>query len=365
MARRTPEEILAQREAWMARKAAREAGEDVPIQPPLKPGEVAEEQAQPEVSEAAAEPEESPATEEAPQPKEAEPAQAEPQPVVAEPQPGAGQPAAGAPQKPAQRRTPEEILAQREAWMARKAARASGQTPPPAPTPEPAPAAPAAAAPAPKAAAKSAPKPKPKAAAKPAPRKKAAPAPEPIDPVVTRREFLNYAWLASIGLFAVQSVGISLWFAFPNFKEGEFGGAFPLGPAQNVLPEVNAPPVPYTDGKFWLTNVDMDSPDGEPRKGILALFKVCTHLGCLYDWADVTTRFECPCHGSKFSLTGDYIGGPARRSLDRFVIQALNADGTIRVQTNENGEPLEVLPEDVLVIDTGQRILGSSDIVPA
>ena len=40
MATRTPEEVLEQREAWLARKAAREAGEDVPLHPPLKPGEV-------------------------------------------------------------------------------------------------------------------------------------------------------------------------------------------------------------------------------------------------------------------------------------------------------------------------------------
>ena len=42
MATRTPEEILAQREAWLARKAARDSGQDVPIQPPSRPGEVAE-----------------------------------------------------------------------------------------------------------------------------------------------------------------------------------------------------------------------------------------------------------------------------------------------------------------------------------
>ena len=39
MAGRTPQEILEQREAWMSRKAARAAGQDIPILPPLKPGE--------------------------------------------------------------------------------------------------------------------------------------------------------------------------------------------------------------------------------------------------------------------------------------------------------------------------------------
>jgi cytochrome b6-f complex iron-sulfur subunit len=214
-------------------------------------------------------------------------------------------------------------------------------------------------APAPKAA------PAPRPAAKPAPAKPAvAPEPEVVDPRISRRELLNYAWLASIGLLAVETVGLSLWFAFPNFKEGQFGGAFPIGTAASVLPEVNSAPVPFTDGKFWLINLDTEGPNGEPRQGIVALFKVCTHLGCLYEWVPVTFRFECPCHGSKFALTGDYIEGPARRNLDRFVIRAVAPDGTTR-ETDADGNPLVVNEDDTLIVDTGLRIMGSSDITPA
>jgi cytochrome b6-f complex iron-sulfur subunit len=243
--------------------------------------------------------------------------------------------------------------------MAAKAARAAGQVPAPAAQPAAAPTPVAAKPAAAPAAAKPAAAPKPAApAAAPAPRREAPPAPEVIDPNITRRELLNYAWLASIGLFAVQTVGLSLWFAFPNFKAGQFGGVFPLlGEANTILPEVNSGPKPYTDGKFWLVNLDMESPSGEPRKGIMAIFKVCTHLGCLYEWVPITNRFECPCHGSKFALTGDYLDGPARRSLDRFVIQAVSPDGTVK-ETDADGNPLEINGDETLLIDTGQRILG-------
>jgi cytochrome b6-f complex iron-sulfur subunit len=166
-------------------------------------------------------------------------------------------------------------------------------------------------------------------------------------------------------LLTVETVGLSLWFAFPNFKPGQFGGEFPLqGPASTILPEVNSSPAEYPAGKFWLVNLDTEGPKGEPRKGILALYKVCTHLGCLYAWIPTTFRFECPCHGSKFELTGDYIAGPARRNLDRFVIKAVSPDGAIK-ETDANGNPLIVNGDETLIIDTGQRILGSSDITPA
>ena len=349
MAGRTPQEILEQREAWMSRKAASAAGQDIPIQPPLKPGETA-----PEPVEAGATEVEAAETVETPEPVAAATAPTPEPETVAAPAPVSALP----PQAPSGgKRTPEEIRAQREAFMAAKAARAAGQAPAPKPAaalaeaaPKPA-AAPAAAKPA------AAPKPATPAAA-PAPRRDAPPAPEGIDPNITRRELLNHAWLASIGLFAVETVGLSLWFAFPNFKAGQFGGQFPLlGTASEVLPEVNAGPKPYTDGKFWLVNLDMESPSGEPRKGIMAIYKVCTHLGCLYEWVTITNRFECPCHGSKFALSADYLDGPARRSLDRFVIQAISPDGTVK-ETDAEGNPLEVNGDETLIIDTGQRILG-------
>lgn len=331
MAKRTPAEIQAQREAWIARKNAGTTGQAAPSEAPPSPVEPAE-----TVVEAA------------------------PEPVAPAPEPAVIQPVAAAPQAPERKRTPEEIRAQREAFMAAKAAKAAGAAappPPPAPAPKPAEAAPAAAS-------KPVEAPKPKPSAAPAPRpaaEKAAPTPQ-ADSRVSRREFLNYAWLASIALFAAQTVGASLWFAFPNFKAGQFGGEFPIGDAPSALPPVNDPPKPYTDGKFWLVNVDTQAADGTPQKGIMAIYKVCTHLGCLYDWQTVTGRFECPCHGSKFTLAGDYIEGPARRSLDRFVIKVVDASGTVLAQTDEKGGPLDITGNEnaQLIIDTGAKILGAS-----
>ena len=41
---------------------------------------------------------------------------------------------------------------------------------------------------------------------------------------VNRREFLNLAWLVSLGFFSVSLAGVSYLFSLPRFREGEFGG---------------------------------------------------------------------------------------------------------------------------------------------
>ena len=37
----------------------------------------------------------------------------------------------------------------------------------------------------------------------------------------------------------------------------------------------------------------------------------CSHLGCSVNFNADHKRFECPCHGSRFSIDGQVIHGPA------------------------------------------------------
>jgi cytochrome b6-f complex iron-sulfur subunit len=102
--------------------------------------------------------------------------------------------------------------------------------------------------------------------------------------------------------------------------------------------------------KLWLSNTD---------QGVMALYKVCTHLGCLYNWRDSENKFVCPCHGSQFQADGTYITGPAPRNLDRFVVQAVDPSTGQVIAESSAGDPLPVTdPNTVIRVDTGNRIQG-------
>jgi cytochrome b6-f complex iron-sulfur subunit len=169
-------------------------------------------------------------------------------------------------------------------------------------------------------------------------------------PAVTRRELLNYAWLASLGILTFRLAGISFYVTLPRVREGEFGGVIQIGRVSD-LPGANESPANYPEGKFWLVHT---------RDGLLALHKVCTHLDCLFNWDEQEGKFVCPCHGSQFARDGVYLSGPAPRSLDRFVIQVLSPEGELVAETDSQvGNPLPIAAGEAENTPAGGDTAGS------
>ncbi|MCX6045284.1 MAG: Rieske 2Fe-2S domain-containing protein [Chloroflexi bacterium] len=145
---------------------------------------------------------------------------------------------------------------------------------------------------------------------------------------INRREFLTYAWGAALGLLTLEAGVGTFMFLYPRFRAGEFGGDFIQD--TNKFGDKDAAPNPEPSGKFW----QVTTAEGQHK----ALYMVCVHLGCLYKWVPANNRFECPCHGSKYTHDGFYIEGPATRSLDTFEV------------TDEG---------DKVVVHTGKKIVGA------
>jgi cytochrome b6-f complex iron-sulfur subunit len=144
---------------------------------------------------------------------------------------------------------------------------------------------------------------------------------------INRREFLTYAWGAALGLLTLEGGVDTFLFLYPRFRAGEFGGDF-IKPTTD-FGNKDAAPNPEPSGKFW----QVTTAEGKHK----ALYMVCVHLGCLYKWVPANNRFECPCHGSKYTHDGFYIEGPATRSLDTFEI------------TDEG---------DKVIVHTGKKVIG-------
>lgn len=125
-------------------------------------------------------------------------------------------------------------------------------------------------------------------------------------------------------------------FAYPRFRAGEFGGKFILSQPATAY-TLEQPPDLNPAGKFYVTKVTtepgtVENPTPPTSEHIIAIYQVCTHLGCLIPFIQSENRFICPCHGSTFERTSQYVRGPAGRNLDQFVTE-VDANGQITVDT--------------------------------
>jgi Rieske Fe-S protein len=58
-----------------------------------------------------------------------------------------------------------------------------------------------------------------------------------------------------------------------------------------------------------------------------AVSPVCPHAKCAVGWNNAEKSWDCPCHGSRFTIDGDVLTGPAVQGLEVVEIESLVNEG--------------------------------------
>jgi cytochrome b6-f complex iron-sulfur subunit len=153
---------------------------------------------------------------------------------------------------------------------------------------------------------------------------------------ITRKQFLGKALGGTFGAFMGIQALAWLGFLWPKVSGG-FGSKVDAGKIEDLknqiiqadgsvipafIPEARAYVLPFSES----TAGDSQFTDGSTiADGLVAVYQRCVHLGCRVPWCNSSQGFECPCHGSKYNMVGEYYAGPAPRNLDRFVVSVSSA----------------------------------------
>ena len=136
----------------------------------------------------------------------------------------------------------------------------------------------------------------------------------------TRRELLRTGWKFG-GAFVAVAAGWTLFESLRPLGAESKGAVLGLGDPANY-PTDTATYV--TEGRLFVANAGGH---------LFALSQKCPHLGCRVPFCDSSGRFECPCHGSRFDLGGEWLEGPAPRGMDRYDLRLEN--GALVVDTSK------------------------------
>lgn len=167
---------------------------------------------------------------------------------------------------------------------------------------------------------------------------------------LSRRRFMRRSMLAVWGLSTTAAVAGALNMLYPNLA-GQFGSDLTVGKKTDFLAikptgfKLGQAGVFYRqaaktymihlakDTTFSLSTANLaDQLDSESivkdsdGSYWIALYQRCVHLGCTVPFRDDCDSFKCPCHGSHYNVTGEWLDGPAPRSLDRFAMSFSGED---------------------------------------
>jgi glycine/D-amino acid oxidase-like deaminating enzyme/nitrite reductase/ring-hydroxylating ferredoxin subunit len=74
--------------------------------------------------------------------------------------------------------------------------------------------------------------------------------------------------------------------------------------------------VPRGQGRLVDLRGQLVAASRDDRGHLTLLSPICTHLGCRVAWNGAERTWDCPCHGSRFTATGEVLSGPAETPLE-------------------------------------------------
>ena len=183
---------------------------------------------------------------------------------------------------------------------------------------------------------------------------------------LSRRRFLRRSMLGVWGLSATAGVGGAFYMLYPTLasQAGQFGAPIKVGKKKDfpaALPQDFrlglAGVFHMLQARAYIIHLAKDAPvllAGAALKDQLAaetivrdtdgsywiaLYQRCVHLGCVVPFPDECHSFKCPCHGSHYNVTGEWLEGPAPRSLDRFFLSFDGEDVIVNTGALNNKVP--------------------------
>ena len=126
-------------------------------------------------------------------------------------------------------------------------------------------------------------------------------------PPFPRRRFLR--WLLGFSVFSTLAMVATPVIAFlvpPKSSAAGSGGKVPAGTLADI---------PLGKGKV----IAMGSKPAiviNTAQGVVAYSAICTHLGCIVAFDDLSSLIVCPCHDGRFSpANGTVVSGPPPTAL--------------------------------------------------
>jgi cytochrome b6-f complex iron-sulfur subunit len=171
---------------------------------------------------------------------------------------------------------------------------------------------------------------------------------EPPIGELSRRSFMRRMLGVGAGLLALEFVGGTIAFLWPQFRSG-LGAQFPIGTLADIIARqasfANGWPYPVGAARTFLINVPAAkelalgheaSVLNPSADDLLALWRKCPHLGCQVPaLCEELKRFTCLCHGSTYNILGEKLfEGPATRGMDRFAV-VVRDDGVVVIDTSQ------------------------------